>query len=389
MTSRYPTLDRADLRSVLDQGPFARREEGYEIELEALARREFDGRVAPSWGEAASQLEDVRAALAEIDGIHVRSGGRVRIASGRQATVAGAYASYARAYDALAERLAQWDMALLTCGADPWSKAGGVLDARLLVPFGSPASAPLRWSVAESLVPLSEAVFAFSPLREQTSHGFRSLGACERRTARCGGWSASSSQPPLERFLDWALDASCAPGPGSFRDWMRRGRGGVYPDRSDFAAHAAALRAHVLPERGIALRAFDAPPRAFACVPLLWWSVLLDDAGCLQEIAGWEAPGGARIDRAAQAGLSDSALAAQARRSFALVADRLLARPERYASPSMLAAFIAFGQRFTLRARTPADEWLSVFARRRGFSLTDCAALEARWQALAGLSSAA
>lgn len=389
MSSPYPTLDRPDLRAVLGQGPFARCDASYDLEVEALARREVDGEVAPAWGENAAQLEDVRSALAEMDGVQVGPGGCVRIASGAHANPKDAYAAYARAHDVLADRLAQWGLRLVTCGADPWSRPGRALEARVRVPFGSPASAPLRWSVAEVLAPLSEALFAFSPLREHTSQGFRSLGARERRTARSAGWNAAGSPAPLERYLDWALDAPCAPGPGSFREWMRRGRAGAFPDRSDFAAHTASLRSHVLPERGLVVRAFDAPARAFACVPLLWWSVLLDDVGCLQELSRWEAPGGARFDRAAQAALSDSGLAAQARRSFALVADRLLARPEGFASPEMLAAFIAFGQRFTLRARTPADEWLSVFARRRGFALADAAALEAHWQALAGVRTAA
>lgn len=389
LSSPYPTLDRADLRAVLDEGPFARSDEGYELQTESMARREVGGRVAPAWGEDPAQLEDVRAALIEVEGVEVGPGGRVHIASGTQATPFGAYASYAVAHDALAERLAQWGMALITCGADPWSKDGRVLEARVRVPFGSPATAPLRSSVAEILAPLSEALFAFSPLREEASHGLRSVGASHRRGARSGGWGPEGSTTLRERFLDWALDAPCAPGPGTFREWLRRAHLGAFPDRADFAAHVARLHSHVLPDRGLVVSAFDAPARAFACVPLVWWSVLLDDAGCLGEIAGWEAPGGARLDRAAQAGLSDSGLAVRARRSFALVADRLLARPGCYASPAMLAAFIAFGQRFTLRARTPADEWLAHFARSRGFALADFAALEERWLALAGIRAAA
>jgi hypothetical protein len=54
----------------------------------------------------------------------------------------------------------------------------------------------------------------------------------------------------------------------------------------------------------------------------------------------------------------------------------------------MLAEFIAFGQRYTLSARTPADEWLSHHARRGALTLADIGALEQRWSVLTGRRAA-
>jgi hypothetical protein len=148
------------------------------------------------------------------------------------------------------------------------------------------------------------------------------------------------------------------------------------------------LSAGVFPSRGLALRCFDGPPGAFQRVPLIVFATLLDDPGCVQELSTWDAAPRALWQAAAQGGLSDPLLASRARRVFALVADRLLARPGVYASPAMLAEFIAFGQRYTLSARTPADEWLSHHARRGALTLADIGALEQRWSVLTGRRAA-
>lgn len=388
MSSPYRSLHRADLRAALEQGPFARNAQGYELGSGALVCSESDGRATLGWGADEPQLEQVRGALAALDGVTVEAGGRVRVGSELHETPLLAYEAYSRRFDALVERLAPWGLRAVSLGVDPWTSGARALDAWVRVPLGSPATTPQRWASAEALAPLSEALFAASPLLEGVGRGLRSHGAAQRRAERTPGYVNAAAPTLVEGYIDWAL-AAPRPGGRAFREWLDGAQAGQHPDRADFCAHVAGLRAHVLVERGLLVRAFDAPPRAFACVPLVWWSVLLDDAQCLAELASWEAPSGSRLDRAASAGLSEPSFAAQARRSFALVAERLLARPGRYASPAMVAALIAFAERFSLRGRTIADEWLAHFARRRDFSLADLEQLQERWSELAGARRAA
>ncbi len=388
MSTSYPTLMRSDLRAVLEAGPFAPSERGYSFESEVLVRRDNAGAVVPAWDDDVEQLGAVRAALATLEGLSIAARGVARIQSVEHESPVGAFESFALRSQALAERVAAWGMELVACGSDPWAAQGRSLDAVLRVPFGSPASAPQRWAAAQALAPLSEAIFACSPLREQSSQGARSLGAAQRRAERTRGFMRTDSTATLERFLDWALEAPVRE-ERSFREWFERGENGRWPDRADFAAHVASLRAHVLPAGGLSLRAFDAPPFEFACVPLIWWSVLLDDTACLRELSQWAPPTVARLEVASNAALTDPELAAQARRSFALVAERLLDRPGRYATPQMLASFVAFAERFALRGRTPADEWLARFARRGRFSLSDWVELRAHWRAASLARSAA
>jgi glutamate--cysteine ligase len=390
VTSAYQNLDRSDLRSALEQGAFARRDEGYALECEALALVERAGGVQAAWSDAAEQLEDVRAALREIPQLAIEPEGLVRVNSGVHPTATGAYRAAGAAFDALAARLKQWGMALVSCGADPWANSARVLSTVVRVPLGSPASAPTRWRAAEKLAPLSEAIFAFSPLREAASQGLRSCGAEQRFQSLSGPLGELGTRQPLDAYLDWTLDMPCdaAPRRLSFRAWAEHGVGGSFPDLADFQRHIARLRAPCKPEGGLALRAADSQARPFLSTPLVWWSVLLDDAACLSETSNWESPTRARNETAARAGLGDAGFADRARQSFALVADRLLERPGVYASPEMVAAFIAFGERFALRGRTPADEWLSRFARRGQFSLGDFAELEAHWIALSGVRRA-
>lgn len=390
MTTSYPSLDRSDLRAALEAGLFSRRDEGYGLEGELLVVRERDGRVERAWGADPEQLEQVRLTLRALEHVSVLEHGRVRVDSGAHSSAVAAGEAFHADCAALAGRLADWDLALVSCGADPWCSDPTPLDWCVRVPFGSPATASLRWRAAANLCVVSEALFAFSPLRALASSGVRSYGADQRQQRRTHPELELGNRTPLEGFLDWALETTAGAAPRSiaFGIWARHGVRGVFPDAADFQRHVAALSAGVLPSRGLALRCFDGPPSAFQRVPLIVFATLLDDAACVQELSTWGSAPRALWRAAAHGGLSDPLLASRARRVFALVADRLLARPGVYASPAMLAEFIAFGQRYTLCARTPADEWLSHHARRGALTLADVGSLEQRWSALTGRRAA-
>lgn len=390
MTSPYQTLDRAELRAALDASLFARRDEGYGLGVDAIALISHDGVVEHAWGDDEGQLAEVRRAL-EGFAVRVSLRGRVFFRSSRHPTPLGAYSETVAELDALRLRLAEWGMELVTCGVNPWAADGDAFATPVFAPFGSPASTPLRWRAAHNLVPLAEAVFAFSPIRGEACEGWHSFGAARRQLERSSAPAAPAVEGrPLDDFLDWALDAPCdaAPRRLSFRVWARHGVGGVFPDLGDFREHLTSLRAPVLPERGLALRAQDSQARAFWSTPLLWWSVLLEDPAIAREIASWDSPSRARMDAAAQSGLRDSWFAERARRTFALAAESLLQQPPGFASPEMLAAFLAFGERFALRGRTPADECLARFARRGRFDLGEYRSLDADWLRAAGVTLA-
>jgi len=80
--------------------------------------------------------------------VSVLEHGRVRVDSGAHSSAVAAGEAFHSACAALAARLGDWDLALVSCGADPWSDDPTPLEWCVHVPFGSPATASPRWRAA-------------------------------------------------------------------------------------------------------------------------------------------------------------------------------------------------------------------------------------------------
>ena len=364
-------------------------------------------------GLSAVDLEDGRED--EVGGLAFGPGGQIACASRPRETPAAAFAECSGALDRLRDHLALHEIDLISVGLDPWTPPDGVelqdpsasarcLEAalegpdrtaeRLLrsaagtsvrVAFGGPNKARLRWRAAQLAAPLAAACFAHAPLEAGQHPGFKSVRGVLRRLADPSlaavppGFEDDPSVDPLDAYLELALSARVLwvryaerwmpqRAPLSFEQWMEHGLGGAWPDLEDWRHHVKGLAAEVRPCGALEIGGADAQPRAFASVPLVLWSALLCDDGALSGVLERLEPRAnglrERWHAAARDGLLDRDLADDARELFALAAGALLRLPPGWISREMASAFVAFGQRFAFRGRTPADELLEAFLER-------------------------
>jgi glutamate--cysteine ligase len=272
--------------------------------------------------------------------------------------------------------------------------------ATVRIGFGGPLRLPLRWRAAQLLAPIATAMFASSPFVAGVHVGAKSVRARARRFAQHGRYgfprrlASELDADPLEVWLEFALDAPVdivrlpdrwlpTTRPMSFAHWMQHGFSGHWPDLDDFRQHLFSLEPEVRPRECFELASADAMPRAFATVPLTWWTALLCDDGALSTVLDRLSPSAreldSRWDRAARDGLGDPELGRDARELYALAAQTLLRFERGFTSPAMLAAFVTYGRIFTQRGRAPADERLEQFLQHAGLSADAWTALERRW----------
>ncbi|HVS10582.1 MAG TPA: glutamate-cysteine ligase family protein [Planctomycetota bacterium] len=403
----------------------------YEL-LERFARQ-HDLRLR---GLRAVDLED--ALEPEPGGLALGHGGQVLCASRLRETPAAAFAECSGALDLLREHLALHKIELISVGLDPWTPPGGVelqdpsasarcLEAALEGPdataerllrsaagapvriaFGGPNKAALRWRAAQLAAPVAAACFAHAPLEAGQHLGFKSVRGVLRRLADPSlaavppGFEADPSGDPVDLYLELALCARVRwvryanrwvpqRAPVSFEQWMEHGLGGAWPDLDDWRHHVKGLAAEVRPCGALEIGGADAQPRAFASVPLVFWSALLcDDVALSGSLDRLEPRANALHERwgaAARGGLLDPDLAGDARELFALAAGALLRLPPGWISREMATAFVAFAQRFALRGRTPADELLEDFLE-RGSLAVDAVVVPGREEPAAAASGA-
>lgn len=373
-------------------------------------------------------------ARADRGRFHFGAGGQLGYSSALYASPQLAFEECARALDKLRPFLMRSGIELLSCATDLWhegdtidsqdgSPLGRCLDRvfgqadlgrralrascglRVRVGFGGPLKASLRWRAAQLLAPVATAAFAASPIEELRHQSQKSTRARDWRaseTTRTGFPAAFGAQPdvePLEQYLEFALDAELLGTPGSggleplinpltFGHWMDHGLAGVYPELEDWHAHVATLAPEVRPAGCLHLRSADTLGRAFWSVPLTFWSALLGDSGALVAIVDRLDPTATELSQrwatAARSGLADPDLAADVRWAFAQAASALLRLPKGWVSTEMLAAFVAFSERYVQQGYAPADELLDVFLERGVLGCDEWEALERRWAQVAG-----
>lgn len=362
--------------------------------------------------------------------LRILPGRRLGVRTGAHATPADAGAELERALDALRRALAQQGVAVLGVGAQPFVAVDELMLANpctterclaaalessspefarahratcgttVRIGFGGPFRLAMRWRAAQLLAPIATATFACSPLADGAHAGVQSVRGRARRMAepgRCGFPSRLGEElgaDPCDVYLDFALAARVAiirlqerwipvKRPVAFSHWMEHGFSGEWPELDDLRFHLHTLAPEVRPAGLLELASADALPRAFATVPLVWWSALLCDDGALAAVLELLAPSANDLDgrweRAAQDGLRDGDLARDARELYSLAAGALMHFDRGFVSPSMLASFIAFGQRFAQRGRSPADDLLDAFLAHSGLGRAEWNDLDRAW----------
>ena len=68
--------------------------------------------------------------------------------------------------------------------------------------------------------------------------------------------------------------------------------------------------------------------------------------------------------------------------------DAVLRAPRGFFTDEMVRAFVAFGERFTVQGRSPADEMADVFFERSQFDLDTALELDRTWSREVGLPAA-
>jgi len=367
-------------------------------------------------------------------------GGQVEFSCAPLATPGEAYEHTARVLDGLEVALAEHGVYALSFGANPWHGHDEVplatdaaryvcMDrlfasvgpfgqqmmrrtaaAHVNLDFGGPIKGPRRWKAAQVLAPIALATFAYSPFENGALSGYRSLrGRSWRKLepTRTGFPSAFLADPdgrPVEQYLEFALDARVMAVrhpdrwvpqlmPVAFRHWLEGGIDGQYPTLDDWRYHLTTLFPEVRPKGFLELRSADAQARAFRAVPLVWWTALIGDepstARVLDRI-GHTAPAlYDRWDQAAAGGLADPSLGADAKAIWGFATDAVLRAPKGFYTDEMVRAFVRFGERFTLRGRSPADEAADLFFERSEFGFDAALELDRRWQGEVGLPAPA
>ncbi len=227
-------------------------------------------------------------------------------------------------------------------------------------------SATQRWQRAHAVGPALVAAFACSPLLEGRRTGWQST-----RQRFWRDIDPSRTRPPdpaldpVKALTELALTAQlmtlrdehgiCRPAPPgvTFGDWL----GQAGPTEADLDYHLTTLFPPVRLRSWIELRYLDAVPDPLWQVALAVVTALLDDDRAADAARAACAPVEGWWGRAARRGMRDPSLAAAATSCLLAAAAAL----PRLGAPELVAAVLAYAERFCCRGRSPADEVLDAF----------------------------
>ncbi len=218
----------------------------------------------------------------------------------------------------------------------------------------------LRWRVLNAAAPYVVAIFANSPVYDGTDTGTPSMRAQVWRAldpARTGlPWSA---RDPVGAYLDFALEAPAIMLPAvdgehrPFGEWLARAR--VTLD--EWHDHLTTLFPEVRPRGHFELRSADAVAPEWYAAPLALAAGLTYDSRAVRAAADLlGAPDLGVLDRAGREGLRDPELARVAADLVEIALEGCRGLGPGYFNPGDLEQASAFFDRYTLRARCPADD---------------------------------
>jgi glutamate--cysteine ligase len=218
----------------------------------------------------------------------------------------------------------------------------------------------LRWRALNAATPYIVAIFANSPIYGGEPTGHLSARANTWRLldpARTG--IPYDEQAPIQAYLDFALAAPAIlfptlnGGHRPFSEWLTIAN----PTVDEWRDHLSTLFPEVRPRGHLELRSADAIAPEWYAAPVALTAGILYDSGALRaavDLLG--APDLGLLDRAGRVGLHDPAIARTAADLFELALSGCAGLGPRYFHPSDLEQARAFFDRYTRRARSPADD---------------------------------
>lgn len=222
----------------------------------------------------------------------------------------------------------------------------------------------LRWRLLNAVAPYVTAIFASSPVYEDTPTGHQSFRAhaWRRLDPRRTGLPFDAARP-AEAYLAFALAAPTIllPTVGGnslpFGEWIVRAN----PTLEDWEAHLSTLFPEVRPRGHCEVRSGDAVDPAWYAAPLVLLAGLTYEphaARAALELT--DGPDPALLERAGRDGLRDPDLARTAAALFELALSGCSALGPAFVHPAHLEEARGFFERYTRRARSPADDLMAA-----------------------------
>ncbi|MGH7510272.1 MAG: glutamate-cysteine ligase family protein [Gemmatimonadales bacterium] len=218
----------------------------------------------------------------------------------------------------------------------------------------------LRWRVLNAVTPYMVAIFANSPIYCGERTGHQSARAHVWRTldpARTG--LPYREGAPVEAYLEFALNAPAILFPivhgehRPFGEWLARGN----PSVPEWREHLSTLFPEVRPRGHLELRSADTIAPEWYAAPLALTAGILYDSRALRAAAELLGPPDQDLlELAGRVGLHDQGIARTATDLFELAMEGCAGLGPGYFHPADLEQAHAFFERYTRRARSPADD---------------------------------
>jgi glutamate--cysteine ligase len=222
----------------------------------------------------------------------------------------------------------------------------------------------LRWRVLNAAAPYVIAIFANSPIYagQQT----------DNQSTRAQVWRALDptrtgipydGRDPVGAYLEFALNAPAIMFPTvggeylPFRDWLNRAN----PTADEWQDHLSTLFPEVRPRGHMELRSADSiDPEWYAAPVALTTGILYNPAALHATADLLGLPDLGLLERAGRYGLHDPAIASLACDLFEVALQGCQGLGAGYFDPADLEQASAFYDRYTRRARSPADDMLEA-----------------------------
>lgn len=220
----------------------------------------------------------------------------------------------------------------------------------------------LRWRVLNGAAPYVVAIFANSPIYAGAPTGYQSSRAQTWRNldpTRTG--LPYDEQAPVQKYLDFALAAPAILFPTvdgehrPFGEWLTR----VSPTTEEWQDHLSTLFPEVRPRGHLELRSADSIGAEWYAAPVALAAGILYDSRALRAAADLLPIADlGLLERAGRLGLHDPAIARTASDLFEVALAGCAGLGAAYFHPADLEQARAYFERYTRRARAPADDVL-------------------------------
>ncbi|MBC7531123.1 MAG: hypothetical protein H7318_06055 [Oligoflexus sp.] len=258
-----------------------------------------------------------------------------------------------------------------------------------------------RYLLGSLLAPFATATFANSPMLDGKPNGLM--------TNRGETWqhmdhtrtgfpklenviSSLSRKACVEAYLDWIMkgrvvfserhDFKVMDGQFTFGDWIKNGFLGVKPNHKDLQTHLSLQFPEVRARGFLELRSVDCQHRYWQAAPGAYYTGLLYDDQSMNQALDLllpEFPKLVNYWQKAPTGLQDKHMARLSKKVSELAIEGFSRMPSCYHGEESAHIMEKFHERYTARARTPADDMLDPFKAKGRFNGVDLIALEDMW----------